>query len=56
MLVGFTEIKSYLDALTVAAFGLGVAAFGLFMPTFIKEFGFSPHTSTLVKTGAACAC
>lgn len=32
----------YLDALIVAAFGLGVTAFGLFLPTFIKEFGFSP--------------
>jgi hypothetical protein len=56
VLVGLSDVKSYLDALVVAAFGLGVAAFGLFMPTFIKEFGFSPRRSTVKKTAAACKC
>jgi hypothetical protein len=40
--IAFKDIKTYLDALIVAAFGLGVTSFGLFLPTFIKEFGFSP--------------
>lgn len=43
VLLALTDVKAYLDALIVAAFGLGVAAFGLFMPTFINEFGFSPR-------------
>jgi hypothetical protein len=34
------DIKTWLFALTVAAPCLDVAAFGAFLPTFIKEFGF----------------
>ncbi|KAJ9606354.1 hypothetical protein H2200_009315 [Cladophialophora chaetospira] len=66
VLVALGDAKSWLDALIVAGFGLGVAAFGLFMPTFIKEFGFSPlHTQlfTIIPYATAalalpmiCAC
>jgi MFS family permease len=36
------DVKTWLGALTVAAPCLNVAAFGTFLPTFIREFGFSP--------------
>lgn len=35
------DYKTWLMAVTVAAPCLDVAAFGVFLPTFVKEFGFS---------------
>jgi MFS family permease len=42
MLAALKDVKPWLDCLILPAFGLGVAAFTLFTPTFIREFGFSP--------------
>jgi MFS family permease len=41
ILIGLKDPKSYLGAMAVAAPALGVTAFNIFLPTFIKEFGFS---------------
>ena len=36
------DMKTWLFALAIAAASLDVAAFGSFLPTFIRQFGFSP--------------
>ena len=47
------DIKAWLDGVIVGAFGIGVAAFGLFMPTFIHAFGFSPRS--YLPCGTLCS-
>ena len=42
ILIGIKDPKSYLGALVIAAPALGITAFAIFLPTFIKEFGFDP--------------
>jgi hypothetical protein len=45
---GLKDPKTWLGALSIAAPCLNVAAFGSFLPTFIKEFGFSPRKHFLL--------
>ncbi|KAH8691151.1 retrograde regulation protein 2 [Talaromyces proteolyticus] len=47
VLKALKDPKTWLDAVTVGAFGLAVAAFSLFLPTFINAFGFSPLRTQL---------
>jgi hypothetical protein len=40
--VALKDVRILLSSLFVAAPALCVAAYGAFLPTFIKEFGFDP--------------
>lgn len=47
--------KTWLFALAIASASLGVAAFGAFLPTFIRQFGFSPRKILLISDSLAGA-
>ncbi|KAJ5610281.1 major facilitator superfamily domain-containing protein [Penicillium lagena] len=47
ILLAIKDPKSWLQAMAVAAVCLNVAAFGVFLPTFISLFGFSPLMTQL---------
>lgn len=43
VLLALKDVKTWLMAYITASIGLALAAFGVFLPTFIKAFGFSPR-------------
>ncbi|QYS92908.1 MFS domain-containing protein [Trichoderma simmonsii] len=47
VLLALKDVKTWLMAYITASIGLALAAFGVFLPTFIKAFGFSPLTTQL---------
>ncbi|CAM1507619.1 Fc.00g072600.m01.CDS01 [Cosmosporella sp. VM-42] len=56
MLEAFKDPKAWMFAYIVATMGVALAAFGVFLPTFIKEFGFSRLTTqlyTMIPYGCA---
>lgn len=56
LLIGVKDPKMWLGALTVGCGGIGLGAFGVFLPTLIHSFGFSPlNTQLFVIIPYACA-
>jgi hypothetical protein len=45
--IAVKDIKVWLSALVMGSWGVCIGAFGVFLPTFIKEFGFAPLTTQL---------
>lgn len=50
MLVAFKDPKCWFLAMIVATHAVCIAGFGVFLPTFIRAFGFSPRESCLLPS------